>query len=74
MKSIKIIIREANGKKISMNLEGKALDAFREVFLNDKEFMDKYDSLYSQAIEKFQEKISDLPFHELVNLHHKLRH
>jgi hypothetical protein len=74
MKSIKIIIREANGKKTSMNLEGKALDVFREVFSNDKEFMEKFDLLYSKFLEKFQTDISEYSFSQLVDSYKSLTH
>lgn len=74
MKSMKIIIREANGKKTSMNLEGKALDVFREVFSNDKEFMEKFDLLYSKFLEKFQTDISEYSFSQLVDSYKSLTH
>ncbi len=71
---MKIIIREANGKKTSMNLEGKALDVFREVFSNDKEFMEKFDLLYSKFLEKFQTDISEYSFSQLVDSYKSLTH
>ncbi len=74
LKSMKIIIREANGKKTSMNLEGKALDVFREVFSNDKEFMEKFDLLYSKFLEKFQTDISEYSFSQLVDSYKSLTH
>ncbi|MBK8397457.1 MAG: hypothetical protein IPL26_19765 [Leptospiraceae bacterium] len=65
MKAFKIIITKDNGEVTSLNLEGKTLEVFQEVF-EDKEFRDRLDILYPKFVDKIGDELSRLDFESLV--------
>ncbi len=67
MKQFKVITTDDNDEVTTMNLEGKSLEVFKEVFA-DKQFNDRMDFLYAKFVDKLGEEISKLDFAEMIQM------